>query len=224
MKRFWKIAALALTLSAVTAGLLGCRSESKMTEQINAVKSGMEKTRALESGEIMVYATFKTEHDIDDRLQTSVTESYAKFLNGDTLEYDFTETRKFTSGADMKTYEATVENGTTVVKRDGESLDASEAPDIFEAFAVDYVAADVDKIEVIDGGEQTLYTVTMKSDYSAKANYSNDGIDYSCKGVRFNYYLDAAGIVRKVLSEYTYEVTCDGDTQTVVSFSQTTIN
>ena len=224
MKRIWKIAALALSISVVCAGLMSCRNENKMTEELSAVKSGIEKTRALGSGEVMVYATFKPEKEVEGTLLTSVTESYAKFLNSGTLEYDFTETTKFTSGDDMKSYEATVENGTTIVSRDGVVVDPSEAPDIFSAFNIDYEVADIDKIEVIDAGEQTLYTVTMKDSYAAKADHSENGVDYKGRKVRFNYYLDLAGTARKVVSEYTYEVTVGGGTQNVVVFSQTTVN
>lgn len=224
MKRIWKIAALALSLSVVCAGFIGCRNENKMNEELSAVKSGIEKTRTLGSGEVMVYATFKPEKEIEGTILTSVTESYAKFLNSGTLEYDFTETTKYISVDEMKSYEATVENGTTIVSRDGVVVDPSEAPDIFSAFTVDYEVADIDKIEVIDAGEQTLYTVTMKSDYAAKAGYSENGVDYKGEKARFNYYIDLAGTARKVVSEYTYEATVGGETQTVVVFSQTTVN
>lgn len=223
MKKIWKIAAAALALCAVSAGLFGCRNETEMTGQIDTVKSGIEKTRRLEAGEIMVYTTFKPEYETES-LQNSVTESYTKFINGTTLEYDFTETEKIVSSGKVYSYEATCENGSTVVSRNGEKLDASEAPDIFAAFSIDYAVADVDKIEMIELGEQTLYTMTMNDGYAAKADHSEDGVEYDCTQVKFNYYVDAAGIVRTLLSEYTYTVAADENSQTVVIFSQAAVN
>lgn len=222
LKTAKRIAALALTLCLTSAALLGCRNETKLAEDLSVAKSGLEKASALESGEIMVYETLKTDHDVQDKLQSSVKETYIKFLRGGELEYDFTETEKIAATGEMKTYEATSEKGETIVTRDGVVVDKSEAPDIFSYFAMDYDVSEVDSIEVINAGEQTLYTVTMKSDYDV--GFSRDGIDYKCEKALYNYYIDSDGVVRTVLSEFTFEADCNGDVQTVVNFRQAAIN
>lgn len=219
-----KIAALAMALFLIPTSLYGCRSEAKIAENLETVKSGVEKARALESGEIMVYSTFKTEKEVDEKLRSSVTESYTKFINGDELEYDFTETEKFASSGDVVSFEANCEGGKTVVTRDGVVVDESEAPDIFGAFVIDYAVADVASVESIAATDQTLYTFTMNSSYASKFDSTEDGVEYKCKSVKFNYYIDTTGLVRTLVSEFTYDTTVDGSTQTVVSFCQTAIN
>ncbi len=224
MKILSKAAALALTLCLTSAALLGCRSEAKLAEDLEVARSGIEKATSLESGEIMVYATFKTEKEVGEKLRSSVTESYTKFVRGESLEYDFTRTEKFPYSDITEFFDASCEGGKTIVTRDGVVVDESEAPDIFEAFNIDYTVEGVEDIVVIELDAQTLYTVTMKPEYAAKFSSNSDGIDSVCKQVKYNYYIDPEGVVRTVVSEFTSEVTCDGVEQTVVSFCQTAIN
>lgn len=224
MKMKSKIAALGLALCLIPATLFGCRSEAKIAENLEAAKAGVEKARSLASGEILVYATFKTEKEAGENLRSSVTESYAKFIRGDELEYDFTETETFASSGETKSFDANHEGGKTIVTRDGVVVDESEAPDIFEAFVVDYTVADVDSVEAINGDGQILYTFTMTKDYASKFDSDSDGVAKKCKSVKYNYYVDADGVVRTLVSEFTYDATFDGATQTVVSFCQTAIN
>lgn len=224
MKNIKKTVALAMTLCLTSAALIGCRSEAKLSEKLDILKSGMEKTISLESGEIMVYATFKTEQEIEKTLQSSVKESYTKFACTDSvLEYDLTQTEKFPYSDVTEYFDVNCEGGRTVVTLDGIVVD-SEAPDIFEAFRLDYTVEEIDKIETIELDGQTLYTVTMKEAYAKKLSLDIDGTESVGTQVKFNYYIDSDGIIRTVVSEHTYEVVCGEVEQTVVSFCQTAIN
>lgn len=223
MKRSLKITATVLSLCALSAGLLGCRNENEMNEQIDTVKSAIENTRLLTSGEIMVYSTFKVQKETD-LLQNSVTESYTKFINDGELQYDFTETTKITSTDDLYSFDANCDGGMTVVSRDGIVVDESEAPDIFAAFNIDYTVSDVESIETFDLTEQILYTMTMNEDYAAKSDYTEDDVEYDCTKVLYNYYVDLSGKVATLLSEHTYTATENGESQTVVVFSQTAVS
>ena len=224
MKNIRKITALFSALFIITALLSGCRNEKKLSEDFEIPKNGCESAIKLPSGEIMVYETLKTEKNIEGKVCSSVTETYIKFVQGDELEYDFTESEKITSTGEVNMFEATRERGKLTVTRNGEKLPDTDEPDIFGYFRIDYEIADVDRIEVLSTGDgQTLYTVTMTGAYADRFDSSENGVDIVCDKVLYNYYVDSTGVTRNVLSEFTSTLTCDGESQTIVRFVQATI-
>lgn len=224
MEKIRKFAALTLALCTASALLLGCRNEKELSGYMDTVKLGNENAVVLESGEIMVYETFKTERDIADKLNSSVTETYIKFIQDGELSYDFTESEKVLSTDTLSMFEATKENGKTVVTRDGKAAAESEAPDIFGYFDISYDIADVRDISSFEASDRTVYAVTMNDAYAARFDSEVDGVKSSCKRVAYNYYIDSAGVTRSQLSEYTFEVVYGDDRQTVTRFIQATVN
>lgn len=225
MKNIRKIAALATVFALVTVMMIGCRNEKKLAEKFEIPKLGSEKAAALESGEIMVYETFKTENDIEERLYSTITETYIKFINQGELLFDFTESKKTVETDNIDQLEATNDTDGIIVSRNGIVVSSDEAPDIFSYIKIDYDISDVENIVVADTGNgTTLYAVTMTGAHADKFDYTEDGLESDCTKVVHNYYVDTAGVTRNILSEYTNTVRYNGESQTTVRFIQTTIN
>ncbi|MBQ8509238.1 MAG: hypothetical protein IJ493_04950 [Clostridia bacterium] len=219
-----KIAALTAALCLASSLLCGCRSEKQLTEDFEVPKQGCENAIALESGEIMIYASVKAEKDVPVYATNSSTETYIKFVQGEALEYDLTANTTITSTGETSTFEATQEMGELVQLQDGVVISAEE-PDIFEGFRINYTTADIESIEVVSTGDGlTLYAVTMTGAYADTFDLEADGVKSDCTKVLYNYYVDASGVTRTVLSEFTRTVTSDGESQSVTEFTQTKIN
>ncbi|MCI8388668.1 MAG: hypothetical protein HFE63_09410 [Clostridiales bacterium] len=227
MKSIRKIAAIFAAMLIITAMFSGCRNEKELLGYFDIVKRGCDSAIALDSGEIMVYEAFKPEIDIESKqLFTKVTETYIKFIQNSGLEYDFTASEKLVSTDEVVgLYEATQENGSLIVSRNGEKVSNDEAPDIFKYFKIDYTIADIENIEVLSASNGvTLYAVTMTDSYVRGFDSEADGQKFDCDKVVYNYYIDSEGVTRSVLSEYTYTFTADSASQTVVHFEQASLN
>ena len=224
MIKFRKTAVL-LGLVCVAAALFcGCRNDKRISEGYGAVTAGCESASARESGEIMIYETIKPEKEIGDKVLLKTTETYIKYVKTDALEYDFTESTKSLTSGDVDLFEATRENGSLTISRNGKAVDASEEPDIFANLKVDYAESDIDSVDKIEANDGvTVWAVKMNDAYAAKFDKTEDGMTYGCEKVAYNYYLGTDGMASTVVCEYTYKLTADGESQTLVHFIQTTV-
>ena len=225
MKSISKITALIAVFCIIIASMSGCRDEKELEANLAVVIDGCESAISLPSGEIMVYETFKPEANRDDKILESVTETYAKFIQENGLEYDYTGSKKIVSTETVDLLEATQSGGELIVTKNGVVVSNDEAPDIFKYFKIDYTVTDVENIEIIQSSSENmmLYAVTMTDTYADKFDSESDGVKTNCKKVVYNYYLDYSGTVRNVLINYTLELEYNGETQTAEHFVQATI-
>ena len=225
MKTTLRIAAAVAALAMTAAMTAGCRNEKQITENLAAALAGSELLLAQESGEIMIYESVKLDRDVEGHAVNSVTESYVKFVVADgELEYDLGATVTRVVGGAVTTYDATCENGKFSQFLNLAPVPESEMarPDLFDRFRITFTAADVEKVETADaGGGVTFYSMTMTDAYADSFDTETDGVKYDCERVVYNYYLDAAGILRQVLGEQTATLTdTAGESQEVVKFTQ----
>ena len=225
MKSISKIAALMAACCVVLTAMYGCRDEKELLERLGVIVDGCNAAISLTSGEIMVYETFKPEANRDDKILESVTETYAKFIQEDSLEYDYTGSKKYVSTEKVDLLEATQSGGELIVTRNGVVVSNDEAPDIFEYFRIDYTVADIENIDIIEttGESVMLYAVTMTGSYADRFDGEADGVVTDCKKVIYNYYFDYTGTVRDVMINYELELEYNGETQSAEHFVQATI-
>ena len=224
MIKIRKIAALLSAVCAVTVLACGCRNDKKIADEYDTIKSGCEAITSLASGEIMIYETYKPEKEIEGKILLKTAETYVKFVNNGTLEYDYTTNEKSLTSGDVTLFEATRADGSLVVSRDGVVVDESEEPDIFENFKVSYAASDVEDVEVVEGSSGTKVRIlNMTSSFADSFDKTVDGVQYECKKIAYNYYFDADGSITNIVSEYTYHVTCGDESQTLIHFAQSKI-
>ncbi len=224
MIKFRKFAAQLLALCLASTALVGCRNEGKLTEQLDTVKAAVEGAVALTSGEIMVYATQKTELDYPGVLETEIAETYVKFINDGELQYDFTESTKTVSSGEVRYYEATSEQGMTVVTRDGVVQPETDAPDIFAYFKADFDVTAVEDISLIEATDRTIYAIEMTDAFEDTLDTEINGAKFTCERMVYNYHILADGTLASCLAESSFSVEYGGKTQTVTGFTQATIN
>ncbi len=226
MKSISKIAVLFAACCVLITAMYGCRDEKELEENLGVISDGCNAAISLTSGEIMVYETFKPEANRDNKILESVTETYAKFVQEDGLEYDYTGSKKYVSTETVDLLEATQTGGELIVTKNGVVVSNDEAPDIFEYFRIDYTVADIENIDIIEttGDNMILYAVTMKSSYADKFDGEADGVVTDCKKVVYNYYFDYTGTVHNVLINYDLELEYNGETQSAEHFIQATID
>ena len=225
MKSISKIAALIAACCVVLTAMYGCRDEKELLERLGVITDGCNAAISLTSGEIMVYETFKPEANRDDKILESVTETYAKFIQEGSLEYDYTGSKKYVSTEKVDLLEATQSGGELIVTRNGVVVSNDEALDIFEYFRIDYTVADIENIDIIEttGESVMLYAVTMSDSYADKFDGEADGVATDCNKVIYNYYFDYTGTVRDVMINYELELEYNGETQSAEHFVQATI-
>ncbi len=222
MKRFCKIAAfcLALVMAAVIA--CGCGAKENYDEALAAVKAGCDKFLAVDIGNIFTYKTVKVENEIEGLIWNGSEETNVKFSK-DGEDHDFFLRRYVYIGAQEPTldsYYSFEKVGDTMVELiNGVGGVAQTAPEIFTDVYLDFESSDIKSAEVKNLGKgEWEYKFVMSGEFANGFDREENGAKFDCTSVVLVYYIDVMSNLSNITKEYTYTLTYEGESQTVVEF------
>ena len=220
MNRFFRIVSLGAALCVGAALLVGCRDEKDISEKLELISEGCSKAISDESGEILVYKTVRFQNDVEGVLDSSIEETYVRFANNaGAPDFELTRDTTMSVSGDVSSYQFLKEGETMIELFNGSGGYATEAPDIFEEFYVDFEAADIEsvKVTVKEKGFKE-YRLMMTSSYANSFDTESDGLTKDCTSVIYCYYIDNYTNLSNILREFVYTVTYDGEAQRLVEF------
>ncbi len=227
MNRFIKGAALGLALVLSSAAFFGCQSKADISEEFEFVTGVSDKALSINEGEILVNETVTAEKDIEGVVQSKDIETYITFSNGpEAPDFELQRTEVLAASSDVISEYTFVKSGETMLELfDGVGDYATEAPDIYESFAIDFGTDEISELEVT-GAEKgnDCYMMTMTSEYADKLDAESDGAKFDCTSVVICYYIDSLDRLTKRTCEITYTLTADGESQTVTRFIDSKIH
>lgn len=219
MKALLRTAAL-LAAFVLVCTMSACgRNEAAIAESLDAVKESCKVEAEAKSGEICIYKTIKLDTDIEGIAQNSSIETYIKYVN-ETGDPDFalTETTKIATSNNSSTRTFEKEGELMLELVDGVGNFATEAPDIFEELHANFEVQDVESSDVVATGYKGIkeYKFVMTSEYANSFDTERDGAVLDCIAVKYTYSIDGSKDIATILREYTYTITYDGQSQTLV--------
>ena len=226
MNRLIKGAALGLALVLSSTAFFGCQSKADISEKFEFVTGVSDKALSVTEGEILVNETVTAQKDIEGIVQSKDIETYITFSNGpEAPDFELQRTEVLASSGDRSEY-TFVKSGETMLELfDGVGDYATEAPDIYESFAIDFGTDEISELEVTDAEKgNDCYMMTMTSEYADKLDTESDGTKLDCTSVIICYYIDSLERLTKRTCEITYTLTLDGESQTVSRFIDSKIH
>ncbi len=226
MNRFAKCAALGLALILSSTAIFGCQSKVDYTEKLEFLTEVSDKALNIAEGEILIVETRAVEKEIEGVAQDVKIETSVLFWGGpDNPDFELKRTESYSTTGVYNKYTFVKSNDQMLELFNGVGTnEVTEAPDIFEAFEIDFGTDEISELEVIDVEKlNDCYALTMTDDYVNKFDTEVDGAKFDCTSVVISYYIDSLDRLTKRTCEITYTLTVNGESQTVTTFIESQI-